>query len=46
MGTPMAINYANLFLDKFENEMLDEYEKATNIRPMMLIRYIDDLTSR
>ena len=32
MGIPMAVNYANLFLDKFENEMLDEYEKATNIR--------------
>ena len=23
--------------------MLDEYEKATNIRPMMWIRYIDDV---
>ena len=29
MGTPMAVNYANIFLDNFENRMLDEYEKRT-----------------
>ena len=43
MGTPMSVNYANLFLDKFENQMLDEYEKATNIRSMIWMRYIDDI---
>ena len=43
MGTPMAVNCANLFLDKFDNEMLDEYKKATNIRPMMWMRYIGDI---
>ena len=25
MGTPMAPNYANLFMDKFENEMIESY---------------------
>ena len=43
MGTPMAVNYANIFLDKFENDMLDEYEKSTNKRPMVWMRYIDDI---
>ena len=32
----MAQNYANLFFDKFENEMLDENEKET-------MRYIDEI---
>ena len=43
MGTPMAVNYANLFLDKFETEMLDEYEKDHKLRPMLWLRYIDDI---
>ena len=43
MGTPMAVNYANLFLDKFENEMLDEYEKKKKMRPLVWWRYIDDV---
>ena len=25
MGTPMEVNYAKLFLDKIDNEMLDAY---------------------
>ena len=40
MGTPMAVNYANIFLDQFENDMLDEYERKTNLRPFLWIRYI------
>ena len=43
MGTPMAVNYANIFLDKFENDMLDEYERSTNVRPLFWMRYIDDI---
>ena len=43
MGTPMAVNYANLFLEKFETEMLDEYERKTNLRPYVWMRYIDDI---
>ena len=29
MGTPMAPNYANIFMAEFEENMLDEYEKKT-----------------
>ena len=43
MGTPMAVNYANIFLDDFETKMLDEYEKKTKIRPLIWWRYIDDI---
>ena len=43
MGTPMAVNYANLFLEKFETEMLNEYERKTNLRPYTWMRYIDDI---
>ena len=43
MGTPMAVNYANIFLDKFEREMLDDYEKTTGKRPFLWLRYIDDI---
>ena len=27
MGTPMAVNFANLFMAKFETEMLADYKK-------------------
>ena len=43
MGTPMAVNYANIFLEKLELKMLDDYEKKTNLRPLIWIRYIDDI---
>ena len=43
MGTPMAVNYANIFLDRFENDMLAEYERRTNLRPFLWMRYIDDV---
>ena len=43
MGTPMAVNYANIFLDIFETDMLEEYEKKTNLRPYLWLRYIDDV---
>ena len=43
MGTPMAVYYANIFLDKFETEMLNEYEAKTNRRPLVWMRYIDDM---
>ena len=42
MGTPMAVNYPNIFLDRFENDMLAEYERRTNLRPFLWMRYIDD----
>ena len=43
MGTPMAPNYANLFMAEFEEELLDEYEKKTGQRPLIWWRYIDDI---
>jgi len=43
MGTPMAPNYANLFMDKFEREMLCDFEKQYGFRPFVWYRYIDDI---
>lgn len=43
MGTPMAPNYANLFMDKFENSLLDDFEQKYGIRPMLWYRFIDDV---
>ena len=43
MGTPMAPNYANIFLDRFESHMLDEYEVATGLKPLVWMRFIDDI---
>ena len=43
MATPMAPNYANLFMDKFERGMLDEYYAKTGLKPLIWIRYIDDI---
>jgi len=43
MGTPMAPNYANLFMDKFETNLLDEYHKKTGLGPLVWYRYIDDV---
>ena len=43
MGTAMVVNYANIFLDDFENRMLDEYEEKTGMRPLVWWRYIDDV---
>ena len=43
MGTPMAVNFANLFMSKFETEMLHKYETNYGKRPLSWIRYIDDI---
>ena len=43
MGTTMAPNYANLFMDKFENDMIQEYAAKTGLRPLVWFRYIDDI---
>ena len=29
MGTPMAVNFANLFMTKFESEMLRDLKQVT-----------------
>ena len=43
MGTPMAPNYANLFMAEFEEDMLEEYHLKTGHRPLIWWRYIDDI---
>ena len=43
MGTPMAPNYANLFMDKFEQNLLVDYHKKTGKKPLVWWRYIDDI---
>ena len=41
METPLSVIYANIFLDCFETNMLNEYEKKTGLRPFLWLRYID-----
>ena len=43
MGTPMAVNFANLFMAKFETEMLADYKKKLKKLPTVWLRYIDDI---
>ena len=43
MGTPMAVNYANLFMAKFEEDMLDDYQQIHGTQPLTWLRYIDDV---
>ena len=43
MGTPMAPNYANLFMDRFEETLLEEFYNKTGKKPVVWWRYIDDI---
>ena len=43
MGTPMAPNYANLFMIEVETYMLNDYETENGLRPIIWLRYIDDI---
>ena len=43
MGTPMAPNYANLFMAKFEEDLITSYYTATGFKPLVWYRYIDDI---
>lgn len=43
MGTPMAVNYANCFMGKFEQELLSSYEEQHGKRPALWLRFIDDV---
>ena len=43
MGIPLAPNLANLFMTEVETRMLHEYEAKTGLRPMLWLRYIDDI---
>lgn len=43
MGTPMAVNFANLFMCKFETDLLNKYEQNFGKRPSLWLRFIDDV---
>jgi len=43
MGTPMAVNFANPFMAKFEQELLFQYEKESGRKPSSWLRFIDDI---
>ena len=43
MGTPRAVNFANLFMSKFESDMLNDYEAQYGCRPAYWARFNDDL---
>ena len=43
MGTGMAVNYANLFMASFEDNMLKSYFDKTGIKPTLWLRFIDDI---
>ena len=43
MGTPMAPNYANIFMTKFETDLINSYYQKEGIRPLVWFRYIDDI---
>ena len=43
MGTPMAVNFANLFMSKFEQDLLAAYQKEHKTTPLIWIRFIDDI---
>ena len=43
MGTLMAPNYANLFMDKFEQNLLHDYSQKTGLSPLVWFCFIDDI---
>ena len=43
MGTSMAPNYANLFLDNFERTLLRDYYQRTGLSPLVWPRFIDGI---
>ena len=43
MGTPTAPSYANIFLADIENKMLAEYYENYKIKPLIWLRYLDDI---
>ena len=46
MGTSMAVNFANLFMGKFESAMLQLYEEQFGKRPALWLHYIGDVLDR
>ena len=45
MGTPMAVNLSNLFMGKFETDLLNDYRNKYNKSPGIWLRYHDTILS-
>ena len=43
MDTPMAVNFANVFMGRFERRMLQDYERIYDRKPTAWLHYIDDV---
>ena len=43
MGTPMAPNYANFFMNNFEQNLLHDYSQKTGLSPLVWFGFIDDI---
>lgn len=43
MGTPMAPNYTNIFMDKVECNMINDFQHKTGLKPILWFKYIDDI---
>lgn len=43
MGTPMAPNCGNIFMDTFERKLLSEYFIQTSVSPLVWFRFIADI---
>ena len=43
MGTPMAPNCANLFMDNFEQNLLRDQSQKTGLSSLLLFRFINDI---
>ena len=39
MGTPMAPNYANFFMNNFEQNLLHDYSQKTGLSPMVFFLF-------
>ena len=43
LGTPMAPNYPNLFMENFEQNLLPDYSQKTGLSPLVRFRFINDI---
>ena len=43
MGKPIAPNYADLFMDNFEQNLLRDYSQKTGLSPLIWFRFIEDI---
>ena len=43
MGTPMALNYGNLFMGNYKQNILRDYFQKTGLSPLVWFCFIDDI---